>query len=224
IDAQCYLYAFDAKTGAPLWSGPQFSGPMAGVQLPGTTQAKPAVIGDQIWLCMDYTFGLIVYGTDGTLKGQSAVGSNSGDGSAAIAGGWVYKVSDDGKLWGVNITDFADRWHFDGPKFYEADCSASSPAIANGVAYYGYYTGASQTAGWYVEAVDTRTHNALWAKPCSLTAYDQYGNPRALRISGPPAVANGVVYCGSYDQDWSACLCALDAATGVQIGWWEVSN
>jgi outer membrane protein assembly factor BamB len=77
--------------------------------------------------------------------------------------------------------------------FTAGDFVTSSPAVANGVVYFGSHD-------HKVYALDAATGALLW----SYTTGDSVG-------PSSPAVANGVVYVGSGDQN----LYALDASTGA---------
>jgi outer membrane protein assembly factor BamB len=70
----------------------------------------------------------------------------------------------------------------------------SSPAVVNGVVYFGSRDG-------YLYALDANTGKELWAFET-----DSW-------VDSSPAVVDGVVYCGSNDGN----LYAIDAATGTEI-------
>jgi outer membrane protein assembly factor BamB len=74
--------------------------------------------------------------------------------------------------------------------------SSESPAVANGVVYFGSYDG-------NVYALDASTGAKLWS----------YGPIGGGGPSSSPAVANGVVYIGSF----SGNVDALDASTGALL-------
>jgi outer membrane protein assembly factor BamB len=134
--------------------------------------------------------------------------------SPAVANGVVYFVSSTGALAAIDAANGQPRWVFatERERRFEAvnlhgypptaqtipdawDMYLSSPAVVNGVVYFG-----SGDGGIY--AVDAATGLLQW----------KYSTGDVVHAS--PAVASGTVYVGSYDSK----LYALDAGSG-QLRW-----
>lgn len=128
----------------------------------------------------------------------------------AVSGGIVYATSYDGRLYALDARTGERRFTFrtQGERRFEAkglhgfqparqtffdpfDVYLSSPAVADGVVYFGSGDGR-------VYAVDAASGQERW--------HAQTGDV----VHASPAVAGGVVHVGSWDGD----LYALDAATG----------
>ncbi|HQR72796.1 MAG TPA: PQQ-binding-like beta-propeller repeat protein [Burkholderiaceae bacterium] len=132
--------------------------------------------------------------------------------SAAVVDGTVYFVSSTGSLAAIDAANGQPRWVFatEYERKFEAknlhgypsaaqtvpdawDVYVSSPAVVNGVVYFGGGDGG-------VYAVDAKSGVLQW----------KFATGDVVHAS--PAVANGVVYVGSFDGN----LYAIDAATGQQ--------
>jgi outer membrane protein assembly factor BamB len=131
--------------------------------------------------------------------------------SPAVAGDAVYVGSTDNRLYAIDRATGAQRWRFDtrGPV-------TSSPAVVDGLVYVASVDG-------LLYAVDAASGAARWTFATKgerrFTAPGIHGAiPRTERMPDPfdvfissPAVAGGVVYFGSGDQN----VYALDAKTGT---------
>jgi len=213
------VYAFDAKTGAAIWS----------VQTTGAIRSSPAVVNGVIYIgtedgtvhALDAATGAILWVTklaDLGVASSPAVangmvyvgtGRNSVDGldadtgaivwsaptgggilsSAATADGMVYIGSSDYYLYAFDAKTGATRW-----SAYTGSPVYSSPAVANDIVYVG-----SQNR--VLLAFDARTGAPLWGASFGAEVYSS------------PTVANGVVYISSLDRN----IYALDALTGAQL-------
>ena len=130
--------------------------------------------------------------------------------SPAVVDGTVYVVSLDGKLYAVDAATGKQRWSFatEGERRFSAvgymgmlpaaermadpwDLYLSSPAVVNGVVYFGSGDG-------NVYAVDAESGSLRW----------KYKTGDVVHSS--PAVSGGVVYVGS----WDTYFYALNAANG----------
>jgi len=124
--------------------------------------------------------------------------------SPAVSGGVVYVGSADGHLYAVDSTTGQGRWKFktgkglDLPRtstlewaFEALPGVVSSPAVADGVVYFG-------SADGHLYAVDSSTGRERW----------KFKTGKAIYSS--PAIADGVVYFGSADGH----LYAVDSSTG----------
>jgi outer membrane protein assembly factor BamB len=134
--------------------------------------------------------------------------------SPTIAGGVVYFVSSAGALAAIDAANGQPKWvfatererRFEAPNLHGYPPAAqtipdawdmwiSSPAVVNGIAYFGSGDG-------NVYAVDAKSGVLQW----------KYGTGDVVHAS--PAVANGTVYVGSYDGKFYA----IDATSG-QLRW-----
>jgi outer membrane protein assembly factor BamB len=98
-----------------------------------------------------------------------------------------------GILYALNASTGARLWSYDTGI---QNAGLSSPAVANGVVYFG--------SGFNVYALNGSTGAKLWS-------YATGGS-----VDSSPAVANGVVYVGSGDGN----LYALNASTGAKL--WSI--
>jgi len=211
------FYALQASTGAVLWS----YGTAVGTASPPTIVNGVVYIGGFDW---DYALnasdgnqiwrGETQYSTASSMAfAEGAVYSSRNSGlfsaeysSPAVANGVVYFATD---MVSLNASDgtrgcsadlngvaAANAITCDVLWNYTAGGSVtySSPAIANGVVYFG-------SDGGNVYALNADNGALLWS----------YANSGAVQSS--PAVANGVVYIGSDDNN----LYALNASTGAQL-------
>jgi outer membrane protein assembly factor BamB len=192
------VYAFNARTGATLWTYPaacNFSSPVVvnGVVYIGSgdynVYALDANSGTKLW---SYTTGGFLNSSPAVADGRVFIGSEdykvyaldaiSGANlwiyptayrvfsSPAVADGIVYVGSEDGYLYALNGATGSLVWKFSNGQGQVY----GSPAVANGVVYaatYSYY------------AVDARNGTQLWSYPNDGT-----------NVVSSPAVANGAVY------------------------------
>ena len=154
--------------------------------------------------------------------------------SPAVANGKVYFANPPGGVWALSL-DGIPVWFRGGRE------PTSSPAVANGVMYLAYHTSSGDNG---VVALDARTgaligrfgpvfgiqsspavtNDAMYVGAEDGNLYAWNINTRALMWTFPtgtgylissPAVANGVVYFGSWWSDNS--VYALDASTGAVL-------
>jgi outer membrane protein assembly factor BamB len=109
--------------------------------------------------------------------------------SPAVSNGVVYIGTGDGKVYALNASTGALLWKHTG-----GGGGFSSPTVSSGVVYF-------NSAGVYARKASTGT--LLW----------QYATGGPGNESSSPAVANGVVYVGSYAGN----VYALDASTGALL-------
>src|SRR5215472_4885911 len=107
--------------------------------------------------------------------------------SPAVANGMVYVGSRDHSVYALDAATGAKRWSFEAG----APILQASPTVANGVVYADSYDS--------LYALDAATGALRWSSGAA------WGNSST-------AVANGVVYMGSFDDS----IYAFDAATGDQ--------
>lgn len=125
--------------------------------------------------------------------------------SPMVSNGIVYVGGLDSYFYAVDIKTSMEKW-----RFKTGDMIMSSPAILNGIAYFGSYDG-------YLYALDLNTGQEKWRfktqgveTPYASSAAPEYDILGAIVSS--PAIANGVIYFGSYD----GYLYALDLNTGQE--------
>ncbi len=211
------LYAFNAMTGATLWTaatgGKVFSSPAIatnGVVYVGSEDANlyafNAMTGATLWMAS---------------TGNSIVSS------PAVANGVVYIGSRDSKLYAFNATTGATLW-----TTYAGTDLLTSPAVVNGVVYIGSRdnklyafnatTGATlwtATTGQGIDASPAVVNGGVYigSRDNKLYAFNAttgatlWTATTNFIINSSAAVANGVVYVGSRDGK----LYAFNATTGA---------
>lgn len=110
-----------------------------------------------------------------------------------IAGNTIY-VGSGSHMYALDIETGQRKWSF------MTSGAFSSPAVADGVVYFGSY-------GGYLYAVDTETGQEIWRFVTRGFPYEEDV------MASTPAVSNGVVYVGSYD----GYLYAVDSQTGQEV-------
>ncbi len=199
------VYAFKAATGVVLWhyttvgALESSAAVVNGVVYVGsgiTLYAINATIGTKLW---SYTTGGQINSTPAVVNGVVYFGSsdnnlyaikastgtklwsyttsNSIDSSPAVANGIVYFTNND-NAYALNTKTGVLLWNSTGVSAY------SSLTVANGIVYSGAYTGVAPN----VYALNATTGAILWS----------YTTGNAIESS--PAVVNGVVYIGSFDN------------------------
>ncbi len=177
----------------------------------GEVISSPAVVGDTIYVgSTDHNLYAINLDA-GTLKWKFKTDSRVTS-SPAIAGGVVYFGSYDGNFYAVEAETGKLKWKFKTPgeRRYTAthlhgampaaeampdpfDFYLSSPAIENGIVYFGSGDG-------IIYALDASSGDLKWKF--------QTGDV----VHASPAIADGMVYVGS----WDSYFYGLDAATGKE--------
>jgi outer membrane protein assembly factor BamB len=187
--------AWTFKTGAPValrW----------GFESGETWTSSPTVLS-----------GVVVFGArDGNVY---AVDASSGSekwrhragtrvvSSPAIANGTVFVGSQDGVFHALDFATGKPKWRFEieGTKLKSGDFGfdrttiQSSPAVANGVVYFG-----ARDGWWY--ALDAATGKERWR-------FDH----KVSWINTSPAISDGLVYVGSSDAHF---VQAVDVSTGTE--------
>lgn len=223
------IYCLNATNGHQIWLN---------FKIDSEIQSSPAVVNGFLYVCdrngvvycLDTQTGIIMW------KFQTGVGMSS---SPAVVNSYVYISSADGNLYCLNAFDGKEVWHFSitslaGPSSPYDEPSitsgSTSPAVVDGYVYVGgthlYCLNAnSGTLGWSFSAnvacaptvyegkvyfssrdknaycLDASTGNKIWEKPVITSE---------LYTTTSPAVANGLVYFGS----WVQCL---NASNGARI-------
>ena len=226
------LYAFNSRTGAPLWKAPTR----------GRIGSSPTLVNGVIYVGSDdgklYAFNA----SNGTYIWSVPTGSDIRS-SPAVANGLVYVGSDDHKLYAINADNGAIRWI--SPTGGQV---SSSPAVVNGVVYVG-------SADHTFYAFNANTGAVLWTKSTGgnimsspavangvvyigsedgkLYAFDAAKGTQLWTastgggIGSSPTIANGVLYIGSNDHKLYAfnasgcgsvsCSPLWTASTGDQV-------
>jgi outer membrane protein assembly factor BamB len=200
------LVAVDAASGKQRWrvaTGPDKPLPW-GHETGDYYIASPVLAGN----------GVVIFGAgDGSVRaleeksGKSIWRTEIGErirSTPAVADGMVFVGTIEGRLHALALKDGAARWKFDteGTKLdsakygFDRRSIQSSPAVSNGVVYFG------ARDGW-VYAVGARDGKERWR-------YDH----QISWIITSPAVADGVVYDGSSDKVF---VQALNAADGTEL-------
>jgi outer membrane protein assembly factor BamB len=199
------LVAVDAASGKQRWrmaSGADLPLPW-GHETGDYYIASPVLAGN----------GIVVFGAgDGSVRaleektGKAVWTRNIGErirSTPAISDGLVFVGTVEGRLHALALKDGAPRWKFDteGTKLdsakygFDRRSIQSSPAVANGVVYFG------ARDGW-VYAVGANDGKERWR-------YDHH----VSWVITSPAIADGVVYDASSD---GAFVQALNAADGTE--------
>ncbi len=215
------LYAFNASTGAPLWS--QLTGDDMGHTVAvANGLAYLEVSQYQAMVSNLYAFnastGAVAWVSSTNFPGHGGISA-----SATAANGAVY-VPGDGGSWAFNATTGAELWA------HQPNCpSAAPPAVANGFVYFEdicgnvYALDATTGAGGpifgtqgFIGSSPAVANGFLYIGDDS-NLYAWYGFMRWTYSTGgsvdSPGVANGVVYVGSEDGN----LYALNGNTGTWL-------
>jgi outer membrane protein assembly factor BamB len=186
------MYAFNATTGAKLWSYFTETG--------SWIFSAPAVANGVVYFSSVYP-GVpgVIYAvkTDGTLL-WSYPTLNGSYATPTVADGVVYCGDYSGTLYALNATSGALLWTYD-----TGTQIASAPAVVDGVVYIG-------SENHSVYALNATTGARIW----SFATGDQ--------IQSSPSVAGGVVYIGSNDNNFYALKATTGAllwkyTTGGQV-------
>ncbi|MGZ4846793.1 MAG: outer membrane protein assembly factor BamB family protein [Halobacteriota archaeon] len=185
------LYALNATTGAKLWN-------YSINRHEGVKQVR----------CFAVSNGIVYFGTgylsapgaepigpSGVYALNATTGAKLWNTSvkvpsfAAVSNGIVYVGSTDGNLYALNATTGAKLWNYSA-----GDTVASSPAVANGIVYWGGNNS--------LNALNATTGARLWNYTVGM-----YG--------GTPAVANGLVYFTASVPDKGNLLYAIGNASAA---------
>jgi len=212
-----YIYALNASNGIQLWNYTTGS----------YTFSSPAVVNDILYVGS----GNSLYSLNATNGAKRWI-FNTGKtvwSSPAVAGGVVYFGSTDNNVYALDASSGIQLWSYS-----TQDAVYSSPAVADGVLYISSWDG-------NVYALNANTGVKLWShaygNPLTWTPVVANGmvyilNIQALNAStgvtiwtyamggghSTPAVVNGVVYIGSWDDN----IYALNAFNGEKI--WNFST
>ena len=230
------VYADDARTGARLWS----------YNLGSKITAAPLVVGDRVYIASRgdtlvalgaasgrsiwsakfwgtwggaaYANGVIFVGSErsevaaydaatGVLLWATNLGSRVRS-TPSVVDGSVFAGTDAGQVAALDASTGAVRWMTAAAPPETTPVVRSSPAVAGGMVFVA--TAQTTPMDGTAVALDVATGAIVWTSP--LADYS----------TSSPAIANGVLYVGSYDTR----LYAIDQLTGAQL-WaptWNVDN
>lgn len=218
------LYALNARTGVLIWK-------YAAGQ---NSLSAPVVVNGVVYVgAFTQSFSGLVYafkaGT-GELLWQHTT-TNQIDAAPTVSGGVVYVGDDSGTLYALNASTGTLLWTYNTPN----QTIGAPAAVANGIVYFASVYPAYPNWSTTLYALDTATQQVLWRYDWNDAIGDTpvVGNGEVffnsyafnaktgtmlydapVRFFSLPAVANGVVYVGSDDNN----VYALNASTG-QIKW-----
>ncbi len=153
--------------------------------VPSRVTASPAVVGGVVYVGMYDSVKALDAKTGKTLWKFDAGYISS---SPAVADGVVYAGSVNGSVYALDAATGTKLW-----SLYTGNSVWAAPTVVDGVVY---------VASGNIYALDAATGTELWSfAPGGTVEYSS------------PAVANGIVYVGSWDHH----LYAIDAATGTEV-------
>lgn len=179
------FYAFNAITGTLKWQVNTWN-----------VWGAPAISGNTIYVGSDKA---VLYALDADT-GQTKWTATLGDrvrSTPSVRNGTVYVGADDYRVYAYNATSGALKWKTSA--FPNKGVVRSSPAIWNGTLFVN--TGETDPMGSHIYALDAATGSTIWS------------HTMADYATSSPAVANGVVYTGSFDHQ----IYAFDAETGDKL-------
>lgn len=203
VDVTATVHAFDANTGAKLWSGSVAEG----------DENRPARFGGGV----SYDGGR-VYATDGL---GDVVAMNAADGAVAwrakpggplrgaptVANDTVYVLTQDNQIFALNQADGKVRWAQSGTLEQQGVFGVAAPASAQGTVVAGFSSGE-------LNAYRYENGRVLWQDALSRTTISTSVSSLA-DIDASPVIDGGRVYAVGE----GGRMVALDLATGQRV--WE---
>ncbi|HEV2581604.1 MAG TPA: PQQ-binding-like beta-propeller repeat protein [Ktedonobacteraceae bacterium] len=217
-----YLYAFEASTGALLWS--YYSGYYGGFI------GSPAVANGVVYAGSNSKEMYALNASTGALIWSYTLGTAT-TASPTLANGIVYIMDENGVVYAFKARNGNLLWTYTAG---QGTYTQHSQVVANGVLYFGsndyklYALNASTGAllwtfatGSYVAVAPAVANGVVYIGSADFKLYALNATTGALLwsfttgsyIQPAPAVANGVVYIGSNDDK----LYALNASTGALL-------
>jgi outer membrane protein assembly factor BamB len=191
------VYALRAATGAEIWNHTTGSGVFS----------SPAVANGTVYIGSNDFNLYALNALTGSVVWSFAAANNVAT-SPAVSDGRVYAASDDQVLHALNASTGVQVWSADlSPALcvvvgvrrptYVGSAVISSAAVADGIVFVGVGNG--------VDALNASTGAPIWSSGQLSTA--------TCAPTSSPALANGVIYVGSQDNN----LYALNARTGAVL-------
>ena len=231
-----YVYAFNATTGAQLWTNTTGGG--------SNVESSPAVANGIVYVANNghYSvstgnYGEVLFAFNATT-GVRLWENTSGDtyfSSPAVANGVVY-IGSYGDVYAFNSTNGTQLWMSPTTTTGEVE---SSPAVVNNVVYVGDTNGDvwafnanngtqlwMNTTGDFIRSSAAVANGVVYIGSYNDEVYAFNANTGTLlwnyttgsQVESSPAVAKGVVYVGSDDNN----LYALNATSGAKL--WSFTN
>jgi outer membrane protein assembly factor BamB len=179
------FYALNAFTGALRWKVDTWN-----------VWGAAAISGDTVYVGSDKSMLFALDADSGDTKWSATLGDRVRC-APSVRSGTVYVGADDYRVYAYDARTGALRWKT--PAFPNKGIVRSSPAVWNGMLFVD--TGETDPMGSHVYALDADTGTTIWS------------HTMADYATSSPAVANGVVYTGSYDHQ----IYAFDALTGEKL-------
>lgn len=196
-----YITALNASTGALVWS----------YNAMGAATSSPAVVNGVVYVgnppslyAFNATTGAVLWDYASAATGTSA---------PAIVNGVLFVGSTwTGTVDAFNASNGAEIWN------YRAGANVdSSPAVVNGVVYVGSGGGSVALLDvGHVYALNATNGNKIW----SFTPPTNSGENTEKAVFSSPAVLDGIVYVGSFNQN----VYALNASTGAELWNYTTGN
>jgi len=207
VDVNAVLHAFDAQSGATLWTA----------SIPREGRSKPARFGGGA----SYDSGRI-YATDGlgdlvafdAAKGteiwRAKPGTDTGAplrGAPTVDGDQLYVLSQDNQLYAVSTADGSVKWTASGSLESQGVFGVAAPAVAHGTIVAGFSSGE-------LNAYRYENGRSLWQDALSRTSITTSVSSLA-DIDADPVIDDNKVYA----LGQGGRMVAVDLATGQRI--WE---
>ncbi len=205
IDTEARVSAFDASTGAALWSA------MLDVDKDG----KPSRFGGGV-----STDGTLVYATNG-VGDVAAMKIESGEtvwkkrpagplrGAPTISTGNIYVMTQDNQIYALRASDGEPQWNEAGPVGTSGIFGVAAPAAAQGTVIAGYSTG--ELAAYRYE-----NGRSLWSDTLSRTAMSTTVST-LTDIDADPVIDRGRVFA----LGQGGRMASYELVTGQRI--WEIN-
>jgi outer membrane protein assembly factor BamB len=205
VDTEARVSAFDASTGAALWS----------VMLDVDKDGKPSRFGGGV-----STDGTLVYATNG-VGDVAALKIENGStvwkkrpagplrGAPTISSGNVYVMTQDNQIYALRAADGEPQWNEAGPIGASGIFGVAAPAAAQGTVIAGYSTG--ELAAYRYE-----NGRSLWSDTLSRTAMSTTVST-LTDIDADPVIDRGRVFA----LGQGGRMASYELVTGQRI--WEIN-
>jgi eukaryotic-like serine/threonine-protein kinase len=179
------LYALNALTGNLRWQLNTWA-----------VWGAPAIAGNTLYVGSDKSVLYALNPSTGATKWSATLGDRVRC-TPSVKNGTVYVGADDYRVYAYDASTGVLKWKT--AAFPNKGIVRSSPAVWNGMVFVD--TGETSPMGSHVYALDADTGATVWS------------HTMADYATSSPAIANGVLYTGSYDHQ----IYAFDATTGDKL-------